>query len=401
MRRPAIFVLFAVVAAMVAAIVVYSALKRREAEVQHAMVQSVNIVVAAKDLPIGTALDASSLKTVRWSRDSLPPGAIMNPSSVIGQYTKTAFVESEPIVTNRLFNGTVDAGILPLLIPTGMRAMSVPVDEVSDIAGFVLPHTHVDVLVSLSQGDKTVSRIVLQDVEVLAIAQEIEKVNNQPEPVRVVTVLVTPQQAERLTLATREGTLRLAMRNYNDKQIVSTNGIDLTQMMGDNSPPPAPGPLAPMPVDQPPIYVAPPRPRPQPVEVEILRDGRTSESIAFIRGHSHSSGAPPPAPSSSGPAGAGSPSLGAPDSSNPDEGASPSDSASPPDDSSPSDMISAPGAAVNTRPLGALSAPPGSSTATAGVVGGAAPPAVLLPPPAAADSASGFTGPRSHTIDVP
>jgi pilus assembly protein CpaB len=395
MRRPGIFVIFAVVAAMVAAMVVYSALKRREAEVQQAMAQSVNIVVAAKDLPIGAALDAGSLKTVRWSRDSLPPGAIMNPSSVIGQYTKSGFVQNEPIVTDRLFNGTKDAGILPLLIPTGMRAMSVPVDEVSDIAGFVLPHTHVDVLVSLSQGDKTVSRIVLQDVEVLAIAQEIEKVNDQPEPVRVVTVLVTPQQAERLTLASREGTLRLAMRNYNDKQIVSTDGVDLTQMMGDNSPPPAP-----IPVDQHPVYVAP-RPRPQPVEVEILRDGKTSESISFIRGHSHSSGAPPPTASSSGPVGVGSPGVGAPDASTSDGGSPPSDSASPPDGSSPSDMNSAPGAGVTTGPLGVLSAPPGSSTATAGIVGAAAPAAVLLPPPATADSASGFAGPRSHTIDVP
>jgi pilus assembly protein CpaB len=394
MRRPGIFVIFAVVAAMVAAMVVYSALKRREAEVQQAMAQSVNIVVAAKDLPIGAALDAGSVKTVRWSRDSLPPGAIMNPSSVIGQYTKSGFVQNEPIVTARLFNGTKDAGILPLLIPTGMRAMSVPVDEVSDIAGFVLPHTHVDVLVSLSQGDKTVSRIVLQDVEVLAIAQEIEKVNDQPEPVRVVTVLVTPQQAERLTLASREGTLRLAMRNYNDKQIVGTDGVDLTQMMGDNSPPPAP-----IPVDQHPVYVAP-RPRPQPVEVEILRDGKTSESISFIRGHSHSSGTPPPAPSSSGPAGAGSPGVGAPDTSTSD-GGSPPDSASPSDGSSTSDMNSTPGAGVTTGPLGVLSAPPGSSAATAGIVGAAAPAAVLLSPPATADSASGFAGPRSQTIDVP
>ena len=396
MRRPGIFVLFAVVAAMVAAMVVYTALKRREAEVQQAMAQSVNIVVAAKDLSIGTALDAGSLKTVRWSRDSLPPGAIMNPSSVIGEYTKSGFVENEPIVADRLFNGTKDAGILPLLIPAGMRAMSVPVDEVSDIAGFVLPHTHVDVLVSLSQGDKTVSRIVLQDVEVLAIAQEIEKVNDQPEPVRVVTVLVTPQQAERLTLASREGTLRLAMRNYNDKQIVSTDGVDLTQMMGDNPPP-----LAPMPVDQQPVFVAP-KPRPQPVEVEILRDGRTSESVSFIRGRSHSSSAPPPAASSSGPAGAGSPGLGpSPDTSNSDSGSLPSDSASPPDDSSPPDMNSAPGAGLSTGPLGALSAPPASSTATAGVVDSGAPPAVLLPSPATSDSASGFAGPRSHTIDVP
>ena len=400
MRRPAIFVLLAGVAAMVAAMVVYSALKRREAEVQQAMAQSVNIVVAAHDLSIGTALDAGSLKTVRWSRDSLPPGAITNPSSVIGEYTKSGFVENEPIVSDRLFNGNKDAGILPLLIPDGMRAMSVPVDEVSDIAGFVLPHTHVDVLVSLSQGDKTVSRIVLQDVEVLAIAQEIEKVNDQPESVRVVTVLVTPQQAERLTLASREGTLRLAMRNYNDKQIVATDGVDLSQMMGDNSPP-----LAAIPAEQHPAYVAPP-PRPQPIEVEILRDGRTSESVSFVRGHSHSSGAPPPASSSSAPTSEGSPNLGAPpDTSNSDGAPPPPDGSSMPGEGSAPD--SAPGTGVETSPLSSLSTPPMPPTATAGVVAGRSPAAVLLPPPAAVDagasddSGGAFAGPRSHTIDIP
>src|ERR1700733_12824671 len=253
MRRPAIFVVLAGIAAMVAAMVVYSALKRREAQVQQAMAQSVDIVVAAHDLTLGTRLDAGALKSVRWSRDSLPPGAIMDPGSVIGQFTKSSFIQNEPIVADRLFTGDKNAGILPLLIPTGMRAMSVPVDEVSDIAGFVLPHTHVDVLVSLSQADRSISRIVLQDVEVLAIAQDIERFNDQPQPVRVVTVLVTPEQAERLTLASREGTLRLAMRNYNDKQIVSTDGVDLTQMMGTG---PAPLPPA-MLNESPPVVIAP------------------------------------------------------------------------------------------------------------------------------------------------
>ena len=208
MRRPTIFVLLAVIAASFAAVVVYSALKRREAQVQQAMAQSINIVVAAHDLPLGSRIEPGSLKSVRWSRDSLPPGAITDPAAVIGQYTKSGFIENEPIVLSRLFGGDKNAGVLPLLIPDGMRAMSVPVDEVSDIAGFVLPHTRVDVLVSLSEGDKSLSRIVLQNVEVLAVAQDIEQVNNQPQTVHVVTVLVTPAQAERLTLASREGTLQ-------------------------------------------------------------------------------------------------------------------------------------------------------------------------------------------------
>jgi hypothetical protein len=272
-----------------------------------------------------------------------------------------------------------------------MRAMSVPVDEVSDIAGFVLPHTRVDVLVSLSEGDKSLSRIVLQNVEVLAVAQDIEQVDDKPQTVHVVTVLVTPAQAERLTLASREGTLRLAMRNYDDKQIVNTDGIDLTQMMGNG---PAPPPVA-MVNNQAPLVV--PRvspPRPQPVQVEILRDGKTAESVSFIRGnslHTSTSTAAPgsPAHSPDHPPGGGLPDL-------------PSSSG----DSLPSGDSPLPATGLSTSPLGALSAPPAASPPAAGMVDGGAPAAVLLPRPAADTSSAtssdgGFNGPKSRTIDVP
>src|SRR5713101_7252728 len=227
MRRPMVFVLLAGVAALVAAVVVYSALKKREAQVQDAMVKSVNVLVAAHDLSIGSKLDASAVKLVRWSRDAMPPGAYTDAGAVLNQFTKTGFIQNEPIVADRLFSGDKNAGVLPLLIPSGMRAVSVPVDEVSDIAGFVLPHARVDVLVAMSGGEgieKAFSKVVLQNVEVLAVAQEVEKKKDEPTVVKVVTLLVSPQEAERLALASRAGTLRLAMRNYNDNKIVLTNG---------------------------------------------------------------------------------------------------------------------------------------------------------------------------------
>src|SRR5579863_8883233 len=135
MRRPIIFVLLAGFAALVAAMVVYSALKRREAEVQEAKLQSVEIVVAARPIGIGSKLDPDAVRTVRWSRDAIPPGAFTDPGAVIGKYTKNSFVENQPIIADWLFSGDKNAGVLPLPIPTGMRALSVPVDEVSDIAG--------------------------------------------------------------------------------------------------------------------------------------------------------------------------------------------------------------------------------------------------------------------------
>jgi pilus assembly protein CpaB len=284
MRRPIVFVLLAGFAALIAAIVVYSALKRREAQVEEAMVKSVQIVVAAHDLQIGSKLDPSSVKLVRWSRDDVPPGAFTDMSAVMNQYVKTGFIQGEPIVLSRLFNGDKNAGVLPLLIPVGMRAVSVPVDEISDIAGFVLPHARVDVLVSVSNnangGSQPFSKIVLQNVEVLAVAQEIESVQDKPQVVKVITFLVTPEQAERLTLASREGSLRLALRNYDDKKIVTTSGVDISQLLRAFG-----GPQPAMPLFAPQHIGAVGRRtvRVQPVQVEVLRNGHTAENISFVK----------------------------------------------------------------------------------------------------------------------
>ena len=282
MRRPVIFVLLAGFAALVAALVVYSALKKREAEVEAARVLSVPIVVASHDLTIGSKLDQNSTKMTRWSRDSVPPGAFTDPGSVMGQYTKTGFVENEPIVADRLFSGIKNAGVLPLLVPNGMRAMSVPVDEVADISGFVLPHTHVDILVTVGSGPGggAYSKIVLQNVEVLATAQDIEKINDQPQVVHTITVLVTPQDAERLALASGQGGLRLAMRNYDDSKVVNTSGSNMEQMLHGFGSPQMPTQVV---QGQPrPVYQRP-RPRAKPVQVEVLRNGKSSESVSFIR----------------------------------------------------------------------------------------------------------------------
>jgi pilus assembly protein CpaB len=281
MRRPVTFIFLALMAATVAAMVVYSALKKRDAEVQQAMVKSLEIVVAAHDLPVGSKLDPSSIKMVRWSRDDLPPGAITDSTTVLNQYTKAGIVEGEPIVESRLFHGERNAGVLPLLIPAGMRAISVPVDEVGDIAGFVLPHSRVDVLVAVSNGPvggQPFSKIVLQNVEVLAVAQEIESVEDKPEEVKVVTFLVTPDEVECLSLASHEGTLRLAMRNYDDRKIVPTSGVDVSQMLGAAQPQVALTPTQKVLVHQ-------NVPAITPVNVEVLRNGKSVEEISFVRTH--------------------------------------------------------------------------------------------------------------------
>src|SRR5271163_4929019 len=283
MRRPMVFVLLAGLAAMLASVMVYSALKRREAEVQNAMAHNVEVVVAAYDLPLGTKIELGEVKTARWSADSLPDGAYTDPRQIIGSYVKNSFVANEPIVQSKLFTGDKTAGVMPLLIPFGMRAVSVPVDEVSDIAGFVLPHTRVDVLVALDSGggaEKAFSKVVLQNVEVLAVAQEVEQKKDEPTVVKVVTLLVTPQEAERLALASHAGTLRLAMRNYNDNKIVLTSGTDVSQMLRAYSLTPDVPVMAVQPA---PTRVSASVPhRRKAVEIEILRNGKSSESVSFV-----------------------------------------------------------------------------------------------------------------------
>jgi pilus assembly protein CpaB len=285
MKRPIVFVILAAMGAMLAAIVVFSALRKRESEVQLAMAHSMEVVVAANDIPVGTKLGLDAVKLVRWSRDSVPAGAFTDPQAVAGSFAKSDFVANEPVVANKLFMGEMTSGVMPLLIPAGMRAMSVPVDEVSDIAGFVAPHTHVDILVAVAgtgPGEPSFSRIVLQNIEVLAVAQEIEHVKDQPEVVKVVTLLVTPPDAEKLTLASREGLLRLAMRNYSDSKIVATRGIGLPDLLHEGGT--GGGTLPVMQIQPAPALSASARPAhgPTAFRIEVMRDGKSSEAISFV-----------------------------------------------------------------------------------------------------------------------
>jgi len=266
---------------VLAAIVVFSAIRKRESEVQLAIAHTVEIVVAANDMPVGAKLQPAAVKLVRWARDSVPQGAFKDPNAVAGSFVKSQFVANEPVVASKLFMGEEASGVMPLLIPAGMRAMSVPVDEVADIAGFVAPHTRVDILVAVAgtgPDEPSFSRIVLQNIEVLAVAQEIEHVKDQPEVVKVVTLLVTPTDAEKLTLASREGMLRLAMRNYFDARIVATKGIALTELLHEGGG----GATLPVMQRQPAPLAARSAHGPTPARIEVMRDGKSSEEISFI-----------------------------------------------------------------------------------------------------------------------
>src|SRR6266481_6355501 len=166
MRRPTLFLLIAAGVGILAAIIVYSVLKGKQAQIEAALRNSVPVVVAARDLPLGTKLDLSTIKSTRWPRDSVPEGALSDPRACMGSIAKASFYKNDPIVASKLFSGNTASGVMPLMIPAGMRAVSVQVDEVADIAGFVLPGSRVDVLASLSEGSSNGARskIVLENV---------------------------------------------------------------------------------------------------------------------------------------------------------------------------------------------------------------------------------------------
>jgi pilus assembly protein CpaB len=281
MRRPTIFLLLAMVAAVLAAIVVFSALKNREEQVQVALAQTQDIVVAARDVRVGEKLSPTEVKLVRWSRQSIPEGAFTDPSMVGNSYARNELVAGQPVVQRDLISADKIPGVMPMMITPGMRAMSVAVDDVGDIAGFVKPHTHVDVLVAISgsgpDNNKPYSKIVLQNIEVIAVEQQIDKGKDEAEVAKVVTLLVSPHEAEKLGLASREGTLRLAMRNYNDDKLVATTGSDFADLFGPSG---AGAPVNPQhsPVLMPRRFAR----AAHPFAVEIMRDGKNSETVSFV-----------------------------------------------------------------------------------------------------------------------
>jgi len=249
------------------------------------LTQTVPIVVAAHDIAVGAKLDAAAIKLARWPRNSLPPAAITDLNSVVGSVARAEFVENEPIVATRLVSGDKAAGVLPLMIPSDMRAMSVAVDEVADMAGFVLPDTWVDVLLSLPGSDRELgrSKIILENIRVLAVAQILER-KDSPQPVRVVTLLVSPEEAERLAVASTQGRLHLALRGYGDNGVVATAGSDVHKVMSAySSALPEPVPVR---QESTTVRLTPRRvgPRPRALEhVEVLRNGRSREAVMIGR----------------------------------------------------------------------------------------------------------------------
>jgi pilus assembly protein CpaB len=194
------------------------------------------VVVAAVDLDIGAELSRDNIRIIEWPANAVPANAISDPKEVIGRGLILPMIQNEPFLPMKLASAEAGAG-LPPAIPPGLRALSIKVNEVIGVAGYVLPGTRVDVLVTVSptqnQGDMT-SKVILTNVQVLAAGTKIDRETdkNKPMAVSVVTLLVAPEEAERLTLASTEGKIQLALRNPLDKATPATRGIRQSALLG-------------------------------------------------------------------------------------------------------------------------------------------------------------------------
>jgi pilus assembly protein CpaB len=194
------------------------------------------VVVAAADLQIGAEVKKEDVTVVNFPAGQAPQGSFSKPSDVIGRGLIVPVVTHEPILAAKLASKEAGVG-LPPVIPEGMRAVSVRVNEVIGVAGYVLPGTRVDVVATASPTmDKTdtTSKLILSNVQVLTAGTRMEQDAEKGKPVQVtvVTLLVTPEQSERLALASTEGKIQLALRNPLDQGAPATPGIKTAALVG-------------------------------------------------------------------------------------------------------------------------------------------------------------------------
>ena len=220
-----------------ASILTYRMLKERQASAMTTGDQpapTFPLVVATTKLPYGTVLQPEHVKSIEWASSVRPEGSFSDPEAVMGRAILVGVVPGEPVLEGRLAPKDAGGG-LASVIPKGKRAVSVRVNEIIGVAGFVLPRTRVDVVVSVNPGGekaRSASKMILQNVEVLAAGQKIEQdEEGKPETVNVITLLVTPEESEKLTLASHEGDLQLALRNSLDLDDVATKGALLGPMV--------------------------------------------------------------------------------------------------------------------------------------------------------------------------
>jgi pilus assembly protein CpaB len=261
----------ALASGLIAAILAFNFLRSPSApdQFQRTATATVPVVVAARDLNVGATLTSEDVRIVEWPGEALPSGYASGVEEVVGRGVMVPIRTNEPLLPEKLAGEDLGRG-LTMLIPEGMRAMSVPVNDVVAVAGWVRPGTRVDVLVTLTVPNQTepVTQVVLQNVEVLGNDRSIQRDSEgEAQAIAVMTFLVTPEQAERLAMAENEGRLHLVLRGQIDLDSIETPGVRPSELL-----PRRPGPVVRTSTGA--VVPAPP----SRVTVEVFRGNARTES---------------------------------------------------------------------------------------------------------------------------
>ena len=284
-RRLSTILLIAFVIAAAASYVVYRISGSQASRTSPTGVTQV--VTAARDLPIGSVISDMDVAVGDWV-GTVPEGAIVSKTVAVGRGVVSQIYKGEPILTNRLAAMGAGGGLAATIRP-GMRACAVRVDDVVGVAGFVLPGMRVDVLMSgtppgANSSDGPKVRTLLQNIEVLSAGNDIQKDNEgKPQQVQVVNLLVTPEQAEVLSLASNQTKIQLVLRNPLDGDTAKTTGVAMASLFSDGAPKPAPkavarrrAPAPPPPPPPPAVQIVQPPPAKIYV-VQVLNGDKQSE----------------------------------------------------------------------------------------------------------------------------
>ncbi|MDZ4101997.1 MAG: Flp pilus assembly protein CpaB [Hydrogenophaga sp.] len=204
---------------------------------QQAAGEKSSVLVATRDLELGQAITAQMLQPIAWPAGSQPEGSFNDAKLLEGRVVRAGIYKGEPVLEPKLAPEGTKAGLDSVIKP-GHRAITVKVNEVVGVAGFLAPGSYVDLLVNISDDrEKSISRVVLERIMVLAVAQEANRPDNsKARVVNAVTLEVLPEQAEKIDLARNVGTLSLMLRNQVDVEGTPTAGITRKELFDDAEP---------------------------------------------------------------------------------------------------------------------------------------------------------------------
>ncbi len=275
-KRLVTVMLAAVVFALVITAIFYqitSGQKPVEASVQTKM-----LVVAKQDLSIGSMITEEDMQVIEFPLQGYPEGGFETTEDALDRSVIRPILTNEPLTLGRVTEKGAGFGLAPL-IPEGFRAIAISVNQVSGVSGFIMPGSKVDVLLTVQSETEDADRVtttVLENVTVLSTGHKQQpNENGQPENVPVVNMLLRPEEAELLTLASQEGKIQLVLRNPRDETMIAENTplVRIRDLLKRGAPEPKPRPAAPRRVAPPP---PPPPPPPTTFAIEVIRGNERS-----------------------------------------------------------------------------------------------------------------------------